>query len=91
MKSHGRNGGAPGNRVPILKKIWATWKRIGQFIGDLIARVVLSLFYFTLFVPFAVAVRLFGDPLSMKAKANPSWWLERSTRDLALDNARRQF
>ena len=74
-----------------LRIIWATWKRIGQFIGDFIARVVLSLFYFTLFVPFAVGVRLFGDPLDVKAKANPSWWLERATRDSALDDARRQF
>lgn len=76
MKSHGRDGGAPGNRVPILNKIWATWKRVGRFIGDLIARVVLSLFYFTLFVPFVVVVRLFSDSLGMKIKANPSWWLD---------------
>ena len=75
----------------VLRAIWATWKRIGQFIGDFIARVVLSLFYFTLFVPFAVGVRLFGDPLGVKAKTNPSWWLERATHDLAFDNARRQF
>jgi len=75
----------------VLRAICATWKRIGQFIGDFIARVVLSLFYFTLFAPFAVGVRLFGDPLGVKAKANPSWWLERATRDSALDDARRQF
>jgi 4-amino-4-deoxy-L-arabinose transferase-like glycosyltransferase len=61
-----------------------------HFIGDCIARVVLSLFYFTLFVPYGVGARLFGDPLDMKAKAKPSWWLERTTRDLALDDARRQ-
>jgi len=73
-----------------LRIIWATWKRIGQFIGDFIARVVLSLFYFTLFVPFAVGVRLFGDPLGVKAKGNPPRWLERATHDLALDDARRQ-
>jgi hypothetical protein len=77
--------------VAVLKKIWTTWKRIGQFIGDFIARVVLSLFYFTLFVPFGIGVRLFGDPLDIKAKANPSLWVDRSTRDLALDDARRQF
>jgi len=93
MRSHEHpaDGRAPRDTVTILKKIWATWKRVGQFIGDLIARVVLSVFYFTLFVPFAVGVRLFGDPLDMKAQANPSWWLERTTRDLALGDARRQF
>jgi 4-amino-4-deoxy-L-arabinose transferase-like glycosyltransferase len=65
-------------------------KRIGHFIGDCIARVVLSLFYFTLFVPYGVGARLFGDPLDMKAKAKSSWWLERTTRDLGLDDARKQ-
>jgi hypothetical protein len=61
-----------------------------SLIGDCIARVVLSLFYFTLLVPYGVGARLFGDPLDMKAKAKSSWWLERTTRDLALDDARRQ-
>jgi len=75
----------------VLRAIWATWKRIGQFIGDFIARLVLSLFYLTLFVPFGVGVRLFGDPLDIKAKSNPSWWLERAAPDLGLDDARRQF
>jgi 4-amino-4-deoxy-L-arabinose transferase-like glycosyltransferase len=73
-----------------LNGVWVTWKGIGQFIGDFVARVVLSLFYFTLFVPYGVGARLFGDPLDMKAKAKSSWWLERTTRDLALDDARRQ-
>jgi len=74
----------------MLRIIWGTWKRIGQFIGDFVARVVLSLFYFTLFVPFAVGVRLFSDPLGMR-KHNPSRWLERTTRDSSLHDARRQF
>ena len=77
----------------VLRAIWATWKQIGQLIGDFIARVVLSLFYFTLFVPFGVGVRLFGDPLDTKAKAkaNPSLWLERTTHDQVLGDVRRQF
>jgi hypothetical protein len=75
----------------VLKRIWAAWKRIGQFIGDFIARVVLSLFYFTLFAPFGIGVRLFGDPLDTRTKTNPSLWVDRSTRDLALEDARRQF
>jgi hypothetical protein len=75
----------------VLRAIWAAWKRIGQLIGDFIARVVLSLFYFTLFVPFGLGVWLFGDPLDMKVKVNPSLWLERTTHDHVLGDARRQF
>jgi hypothetical protein len=79
--------------MKVLRVIWTTWKRIARFIGDIIARVILSLFYFTLFVPFALGVRLFSDPLGAKAREeiNPSWWLERATHDLTVDDARRQF
>jgi hypothetical protein len=86
---HGNKSGT--RAVAVLKRIWAGWQRIGQFIGDFIARVVLSLFYFTLFVPFGIGVRLFGDPLDLKARARRSLWVDRPARDLALDDARRQF
>jgi hypothetical protein len=74
-----------------LSRVWRQWKKIGQAIGDFIARLVLSLFYFTIFVPFGLGVRFFGDPLNMKKAGSASWWLERKTRDLSLDDARRQW
>jgi hypothetical protein len=73
-----------------LRKIWHAWKRIGQFIGDQVGRVVLTLFYFTLFVPFALAVRLFADPLAMRTHVRAKW-LERTTHDLTLEDSRRLF
>ena len=33
--------------MSIFSKIWKGWKRFGQIIGDLIGRLVLSVFYFT--------------------------------------------
>ncbi len=74
--------------MDLLQKIWNTWKRIGQFIGDIIARIVLTVFYFTLFVPFGLIVRIWGDPLSIKPDG-PGRWIDRSTRDNALPDARR--
>lgn len=73
-----------------LRKAWQTWKRIGQFIGDTIGRVVLTLFYFTLFVPFALGLRFFGDPLAMRP-SSPVKWVERTTHDLTLEDSRRLF
>lgn len=73
--------------MQFLRKVWQTWKRIGQFIGDQIARVVLTVFYFTLFMPFALGVRFFGDPLAMRP-SRPKW-LDRTTHDLTLEDARR--
>jgi hypothetical protein len=76
--------------MEILRKAWQTWKRIGQFIGDAMGRVVLTLFYFTLFMPFGLGVRLFGDPLALRPGGHPKW-LERKTLDLTLDDSRRLF
>ena len=69
---------------------WKIWKRIGRFMGDVVGRVFLSLYYFTLFVPFALGVRFFGDPLGLRPRGR-SQWLERTTRDLAVKDSRRLF
>jgi hypothetical protein len=77
------------NCMEVLSKIWKAWKRVGQFIGDIVARIVLTIFYFTVFVPFGLGVRLLSDPLMIK-KSGPSFWLPRETRDRSLEEARRQ-
>lgn len=71
-----------------LKKGWQAWKRIGQAIGDTIARVVLTVFYFTVFMPFALGLRLWGDPLALRPHGRAKW-LERRTQDLTLKDSRR--
>jgi hypothetical protein len=73
-----------------LRKGWQVWKRFGQFIGDLIGRVVLTVFYFTLFMPFALGVRFFGDPLALRPLDRQKW-RERKTQDLTLEDSRRLF
>jgi hypothetical protein len=76
--------------MELLRKIWQTWKRFGQFIGDVIARVVLTAFYFTLFMPFGLGVRFMADPLAIEHSTSISW-LERRTRDTTLEDTRRLF
>ena len=73
----------------MLKKIWEGWKRFGQFIGDIFARIVLTIFYFTIFLPFGLGIRLFGDPLEIKAKPM-SLWRPRVSSDKTLADVRRQ-
>lgn len=73
-----------------LRKGWQAWKQIGQFIGDLIGRLVLTIFYFTLFMPFALGVRLFSDPLAIRLHGRAKW-VERTTHDLTLEDSRRLF
>ncbi len=49
-----------------LRRIWTAWLRIGRAINNVVARVVLTVFYFTVFVPFGIGGRLLSDPLDLK-------------------------
>ena len=73
-----------------LKKAWSAWKKFGQFIGDIVGRIVLTVLYFTVVLPFGVGVRLFGDPLAVKPTSRPSFWHTRPELKDSLDEARRQ-
>ena len=73
-----------------LRKIWEAWKRFGQFIGDFVGRLVLTIFYFTLFVPFGLGVRFFGDPLSIRPSHHTKW-VDRTTNDLTVEDSRRLY
>ncbi|MCB8927441.1 MAG: hypothetical protein H6652_17655 [Ardenticatenaceae bacterium] len=70
-----------------LSKFWAAWKKFGHIMGDFVARIVLTIFYFTVFLPFGLIITLFSDQLDMK-DLKPSW-LDRKTKDLTLEDARR--
>jgi hypothetical protein len=71
-----------------LKLIWSFWKRIGEAIGNVIGRVVLTVFYFTLLTPFGLGVRSWGDPLAIKAPHDTKW-VRREVDSPSLDSARR--
>lgn len=73
----------------LLNIAWERWKIIGDVFGDLQARLFATLFYFTIFVPFALGVRLLSDPLHLRT--SPNRWLDRAPVDKSLDAARRQF
>ncbi len=45
-----------------MKRLWSAWKRVARRIGDFQARLILTVFYYTLFAPFALAARLAGKP-----------------------------
>jgi len=76
--------------MDILKKIWRGWSAFGHFVGNLVGRIVLSVFYFTIMLPFSLGVTLFGDALKLKEKRQ-TFWLNRQTPPASLEEARRQF
>jgi hypothetical protein len=68
---------------------WNRWEILGEAFGDFQGRLVAVLFYFTIFAPFALGVRLFSDPLNLR-KRMPNW-LDRTPVSTSLEDARRQF
>lgn len=74
--------------IVYLRRIWNLWLRVGRFIGDWIARIALSIFYFTILLPYGLGFRLFKDPLELK-ETNKAGWKERSPEEVAIENARR--
>ncbi|HTP08774.1 MAG TPA: hypothetical protein VMP08_11010 [Anaerolineae bacterium] len=77
--------------MDLLRKFWRGWMRFGHFMGDIVGRVVMTLFYFTILLPFGVIVTLFSDPLDHKHKDKQPTWHSRTTGDRTLEEARRQF
>ncbi len=69
---------------------WPQWKEFGHFLGDWLGRIVLTIFYFTVFVPFGIGVRLFSDPLHIKTQPDEQW-RPRTTGDQKLEDVTRQF
>ncbi|MFI5088967.1 MAG: hypothetical protein ACHP7P_02775 [Terriglobales bacterium] len=72
-----------------LKRIWAAWKQIAQKIGNFQARVLLTVIYAVLILPFGLAVRLFSDPLRIKRR--PEAWLDHGDDPSTIEWARRQW
>ena len=76
--------------IVVTDNVWHHWKVFGHFLGDWLGRVVLTIFYFTVFVPFGIGVRLFGDPLHIKSQPD-ELWRPRTTGDQKLEEVTRQF
>ena len=73
-----------------LRTVWENWKRFGRFMGNLITRLILTLLYFTIFIPFGVGARLFTDPLQIK-ESREAFWNLRESGDKTLEEIMRQY
>jgi hypothetical protein len=70
------------------KRAWQAWKDFGHKIGNFQARVILSILYGVLVLPFGLAARWFTDPLRIKKK--PEQWLDHPEETYDLEWARKQ-
>ena len=86
------NGDTEQKRQSAPRRLWEWWKRVARKIGDFNARVILTLFYCILMTPFAIMLKLFTDPLRIKAKTEKRW-LQREPEKEGdpLEKAAKQF
>ncbi len=72
----------------MFRRLWEAWKRLAHLVGNFQARVLLTLVYFVLVLPFGLAVRLWADPLRIKRRQVE--WLSHPNDPTDMDWARRQ-
>lgn len=73
----------------LLRTIWRKWRAFGKLMGDFVARIFMTVFYFTIAIPFGLGMRLFKDPLHLKSRQ--SGWLPRKDSDDTIESARRLY
>jgi len=69
-------------------KISGRWKKIGHAIGNFQARILLTVIYYVLVLPFGLVVRVFSDSMHMKKR--PEKWFDHPPIPNTLEEARRQ-
>jgi len=72
-----------------LRQVWKRWRAFGKVMGAVVAAVFMTVFYFTVAIPFGIGVRLFGDPLGTKP-AKPAW-RTRQEKQRTIEDARRLY
>lgn len=79
-----------GRTRALLRRLWQGWLSVARKIGAFQSRVILTVFYFVFLGPFALAVRLFSDPLGLGEA--PSWQPlpPAGPSETALDRVRQQ-
>ncbi len=75
-----------------LKRGWQKWLALSQIAGNFLGRILVSIFYFTLMLPFSLGVTLFGDPLQIKTRRQTHWISRETKTDSpdSIEEAKRQ-
>ncbi len=74
----------------LLAPAYGPWMKMAEFLGAIMTRVLLTVFYFTVLVPFTL-IRL-GDPLRLKLGSDiKSFWQPARNSETTIERFRRPF
>lgn len=57
----------------VAMTVWEKWKSLARRAATFQARVLLTVFYYTVVVPFALATKAVGDPLRLSRERGGRW------------------
>ncbi|PIX47670.1 MAG: hypothetical protein COZ57_07715 [Armatimonadetes bacterium CG_4_8_14_3_um_filter_66_20] len=75
----------------MLLQLWTGWKKVIAIVGAFQSRVLLSLFYFLLLMPYAIAAKCLSDPLRLRRPTGDTNWVPWHSRPADLTEAGRQY
>lgn len=76
--------------MSVLQLTWERFSIIARIFGDMQARVIATLLYFTIILPFGVIMRSGDNPFAQRGSQSQAGWLEREPVDNTLEGAFRQ-
>lgn len=71
---YGRTTVAEPAQGSLLARAWQGWKAFARRMGNYQSRVMMAYLYFTVVLPFGLAVTWLSDPLHIKRTGRPSNW-----------------
>jgi hypothetical protein len=77
--------------MDMLKALWRGWLTVAKKIGRVQSQLILTLIYFVILAPFALAVRLFLDPMDLRGTRSWRWPQGGAHSTPSLDSVRQQF
>ena len=91
--THRDYGVEPAVREPsLIRVIWDAWKADAHRAGQYQGQAPLSLVYFIVLGPSAIAARLFGARLmDLDTRPRESYWVERKPAEKTMEAMERQF
>jgi hypothetical protein len=91
MSTSSRDHGDTRAGAGQLRTFWEAWKRWARRVADAQARILLTVFYYSILMPFALFLRWRSDPLAIKPGRAKGWRTRIEPAEAPLERARRQF
>ena len=73
------------------KRLWEGWKKLIHVVGAFQSRLLLSLFYFVIVMPYALIAKWTSDPLRLKRPVDDSNWVPWHDRPANFSEASKQY